>query len=82
MNEQQIQEIFEELEKAGMQPMLCDTPVPYFDKTIIDRIISLLNSGRTLRESYILIREKQPVAFQTALLRFVQENPEKTIYDT
>ena len=34
MNEQQLKEIFEELEKAGMNPQLCDTPVPYYENEV------------------------------------------------
>ena len=34
MNEQQLKEIFELLEKSGFNPMLCDTPVPYFENGV------------------------------------------------
>lgn len=55
--------------------------VSYFDETIVDEITSLLNSGKTLREAYTLIRRDRPVVFQKTLLKFLQENPGKTIYD-
>lgn len=55
--------------------------ISYFDDSTIDKIISLLNSGKTLHESYAFIRNAQPAAFQTAFVKFLKENPEKTIYD-
>lgn len=53
----------------------------YFDEVIVDRLISLLNSGMTLRESYTLIRKDHPIAFRNALLKFQNENHRKSIYD-
>ena len=34
MTEQELQEIFELLERSGMKPMLCDTPVPYYENGV------------------------------------------------
>ena len=34
MTEQELQEIYELLEKSGMKPMLCDTPVPYYENGV------------------------------------------------
>lgn len=34
MKELVFSELFEALEKAGMEPMLCDTPVPFFDNKV------------------------------------------------
>ena len=53
MNEQQIQEIFEELEKAGMQPMLCDTPVPYFENGVRAGIPT--DPGDIVRGDYVVL---------------------------
>ena len=34
MIKEEFQEILEQLEKAGMNPQVCNTPVPYFDATV------------------------------------------------
>ena len=34
ITEQELQEIFELLERSGMEPMLCDTPVPYYENGV------------------------------------------------
>lgn len=31
---EEMQQIFRELEAAGMDPQLCDTPVPYYDAAV------------------------------------------------
>ena len=31
MDEQELKDIFDLLEKQGWKPMLCDTPVPFYD---------------------------------------------------
>ena len=31
---EELKDIFEVLEKKGWQPMLCDTPVPFFDNPV------------------------------------------------
>ena len=56
MNEQQLKEIFEKLEKAGMQPMLCDTPVPYFENGVRTGIPT--DIGDIVRGDYLCIARK------------------------
>lgn len=34
MNEQELNDILGQLEKAGMKPMLCDCPVQHFDAEV------------------------------------------------
>ena len=34
MTEQELQEIMQMLEAQGFRPMLCDTPVPYYDNGV------------------------------------------------
>lgn len=35
MNEQELKELFKELEKRGWEPQLCDTAVPYFENMVM-----------------------------------------------
>ena len=35
MTEQELKEIFKELEEQGFEPMLCDTPIPCFDNEVM-----------------------------------------------
>lgn len=34
MNEKELRELFRDLERCGLQPLLCDTPVPLFDSRV------------------------------------------------
>ena len=34
MPEQKLKEVFKKLEKAGMSPMLYDTPMPYYENGV------------------------------------------------
>ena len=34
MTEQELKEIFKLLEEQGWKPMLCDTPVPFYDSEV------------------------------------------------
>ena len=35
MDEKELREIFEQLEQQGWKPMLCDTPVPFYDNEVM-----------------------------------------------
>lgn len=35
MDEKELKEMFRELEEQGWEPMLCDTPVPYFENAVM-----------------------------------------------
>ena len=35
MTEEELKEIFKELEEQGFEPMLCDTPIPCFDNEVM-----------------------------------------------
>lgn len=39
---EELQQIFAEMEAAGLNPRLCDTPVPYYDTSVV---AGLLNHG-------------------------------------
>ncbi len=34
MNEQELKEILRELEEQGWSPLVCDTPVPFYDTAV------------------------------------------------
>ena len=34
MNEKELRELFRDLERCDLQPLLCDTPVPLFDSCV------------------------------------------------
>ena len=34
MTEQELKEVFELMERSGMTPQLCDTPVPYYENEV------------------------------------------------
>ena len=34
MTNQELKELFEQLERAGMNPQLCDTPVPLYENCV------------------------------------------------
>ena len=53
MNEQEIKEIFELLEKSGLNPQLCDTPVPYFENGVKAGIPA--DIGDATQGEYILL---------------------------
>lgn len=35
MNEEELKEVFKDLEEQGWEPQLCDTPVPYFENAVM-----------------------------------------------
>ena len=53
MTEKELQEIFELLEKSGMNPLLCDTPVPYYENRVPAGIPS--DAGDVTQGEYILL---------------------------
>ena len=53
----------------------------YLDNDLLELLITCLNKGKDLKEAYLLLREKHPVMFRKALMRFLIENPSSTIYD-
>ena len=56
MTEQELKELFEQLEKAGMQPMLCDTPVSYYENGVIAGVPT--DPGDIVKGDYILLPQK------------------------
>ena len=53
----------------------------YFDKELFGMLMAGLNTGNGLKAMYKLLREKEPMLFRTALMKFLAENPTGTIYD-
>ena len=56
MTEQELQELFEKLEKADLQPMLCDTPVPYYENGVWAGIPTA--PGDIVQDDYIMLPQK------------------------
>lgn len=53
----------------------------YLNKELFDILTEGLNTGNGLKAMYKFLREKEPVLFRTALMKFLAENPTSTIYD-
>ena len=53
MTNQELKELFEQLERAGMNPQLCDTPVPYFENYVKAGVPA--NPGDATQGEYILL---------------------------
>ena len=53
----------------------------YLDKELFSMLMAGLNTGNGLKAMYKFLREKEPVLFRTALMKFLAENPSGTIYD-
>lgn len=53
----------------------------YLDKELFSMLMAGLNTGNGLKAMYKFLREKEPVLFRTALMKFLSENPTGTIYD-
>ena len=53
----------------------------YLDKELLGMLIAGLNTGNGLKAMYEFLREKEPMLFRTALMKFLAENPTGTIYD-
>lgn len=52
-NPEELEEIFQLLERAGMNPMWCDTPVPYFDVNVPAGIPTEL--GDAVKGEYLML---------------------------
>ena len=50
--QQELEEIFRMLERAGMNPMWCDTPVPYYDVNIPAGIPTDIEMRSSLNSKY------------------------------
>lgn len=55
MKTKELKDIFEQLEKDGWEPLLCDTPVPYYDNPVVCGIPT--SSGDMCAESIFLPKE-------------------------
>lgn len=53
----------------------------YLDKELFGMLMAGLNTGIGLKAMYKFLREKEPMLFRTALMKFLSENPTGTIYD-
>lgn len=53
----------------------------YLSEKLLRLLKILLNEGKDLKEVYYTLREKDPEAFRSALLKFLSDNPNKTIYE-
>lgn len=53
----------------------------YLDKELFGMLTAGLNTGNGLKAMYKFLREKEPMLFRTALMKFLAENPTGTIYD-
>ena len=53
----------------------------YLSKELLEPLIKSLDEGFELKEAYLTLRENHPVLFRKALLMFLTENPQGTIYD-
>ena len=56
--QQELEEIFRMLERAGMNPMWCDTPVPYYDVNIPAGIPTDIEMRSSLNSKYQLCMRK------------------------
>lgn len=53
----------------------------YLDETLMNLLTQCLDEGYVLKDAYKLLREKEPGLFRVALLEYLAENPNGTIYD-
>ena len=53
MTEQELKEVFELLERSGMNPQLCDTPVPYYENEVPAGIPT--DPGDIVKGDYIML---------------------------
>lgn len=53
----------------------------YLSKELQELFIASLNDGNELKEAYQILREKHPESFRKALMQFLTENPNGTIFD-
>ena len=55
MDEKELKEIFEKLEQQGWKPMLCDTPVPFYDNEVACGVPN--GVGDVVKETMMIPRE-------------------------
>lgn len=53
----------------------------YLNDSLLDLLKTYINEGLSLKDAYMFIREKDSEAFRKALLKFLEENPNGTIFD-
>lgn len=53
----------------------------YLDDELLELLTASLNEGNGLKEAYMILREKNPMLFRAALMKFLSENPKRTIFD-
>lgn len=53
----------------------------YLSSELLDLLNAKLSEGLGLKESYLVLREKNPKQFRTSLMKFLAENPNGSIYD-
>ena len=71
MTTQELKELFEQLVKAGMQPMLCDTPVPFYENEVPAGIPT--EPGDAMQGEYVLL-PKSLVGLQPTFIITVKGN--------
>ena len=55
MDEKELKRIFEDLERQGWQPMVCDSPVPFYDNEVMCGVPN--DVGDTVKETMMLPKE-------------------------
>ena len=53
----------------------------YLDDRLLDSLKNYIEEGVSLKDAYMLIREDDPKSFRKALMKFLIENPNGTIFD-
>jgi len=53
----------------------------YLNEASLDLLIKNLNEGKSLKESYIIVKVKFPNDFRNALFKFIHEEPNYSIFD-
>ena len=53
----------------------------YIDDSLLDSLKNYIEEGLSLKDAYMLIREEDPGSFRKALMKFLIENPNGTIFD-
>ena len=53
----------------------------YLDDELLELLTASLNEGNGLKEAYMILRDKDPMLFRAALMKFLAENPKRTIFD-
>lgn len=53
----------------------------YLDDSLLDSLKNYIEEGLSLKDAYMLIRKDDPEGFRKALMKFLIENPNGTIFD-